>query len=126
MFYLTHDEKFIVRRITQTQKNRILKSLPSFLEHLKKNQETCMINVIYGLFEVSGSKLPKTAAIIYRNLSCCLNKQNQISLNFELNGHTSGRKTMHYENLLNRDFLLNMGQVVLKDDDLENLLRLYP
>ncbi|KAL8162398.1 hypothetical protein V2J09_013887 [Rumex salicifolius] len=88
-FYLTQDDKFMIKTVKKSEVKVLIKMLPSYYQHVCQ-YENSLVTKFYGLHCVKPVGGPKTRFIIMGNLFC---SDYQIHKRFDLKGSRYGRRT---------------------------------
>ncbi|MFS8001473.1 putative 1-phosphatidylinositol-4-phosphate 5-kinase [Helianthus anomalus] len=114
-FYLTHDDRYMIKTIKKTEVKAILRMLSAYYNHFRSFEHT-LLTKFYGLHcvKLTGAAQKKVRFIIMGNLFCtdCV-----IHRRFDLKGSSLGRLTDKPESEI-------QSTTILKDLDLKFMFRL--
>ncbi|KAL8160983.1 hypothetical protein V2J09_012472 [Rumex salicifolius] len=114
-FYLTQDDKYMIKTVKKAEVKVLLKMLPAYYNHVRSFENT-LVTKFYGLHcvRLTGAAHKKVRFVIMGNLFCT---ENSIHRRFDLKGSSHGRTTDKPE--LEID-----PSTTLKDLDLNYIFRL--
>ncbi|XP_074263554.1 phosphatidylinositol 4-phosphate 5-kinase 1-like [Silene latifolia] len=112
-FYLTQDDRFMIKTVKKSEVKVLLRMLPSFYEHVYRYENT-LVTRFYGVHCVKPAGGPKTRFIVMGNLFC---SEYRIHRRFDLKGSRHGRTTEKAEGEIDET-------TTLKDLDLDFVFRL--
>ncbi|GAA0187034.1 kinase [Lithospermum erythrorhizon] len=113
-FYLTNDEKYVIKTIKKAEIKVILRMLPEYYNHIRTFENT-LISKFYGLHcvKLTGSTQKKVRFVIMGNLL----GTNVIHRCFDLKGSSHGRLAVKHESKID-------SSTMLKDLDLNFIFKL--
>lgn len=88
-FYLSHDDRFMIKTLRKSELKVFLKMLPSYYNHLSKHDKT-LITKCFGLHQVTLASGPKIQFVVMGNVFCT---ELRIHRKFDLKGSWQGRST---------------------------------
>ncbi|KAL1300630.1 hypothetical protein HN51_045281 [Arachis hypogaea] len=114
-FYLTHDDRYMIKTMKKAECKVFLRMLPGYYKHVRAFENT-LVTKFFGLHcvRLTGTAQKKVRFVIMGNLFC---SQYPIHRRFDLKGSTFGRTTDKPESEVD-------PTVTLKDLDLNYLFRL--
>ncbi|XP_031498559.1 phosphatidylinositol 4-phosphate 5-kinase 1-like [Nymphaea colorata] len=112
-FYLTHDDRFMIKTVKKSEVKVLLRMLPSYYYHIRE-YENSLVTRFYGVHCVKPVGGPKVRFIIMGNLFC---SEHRIHRRFDLKGSSYGRSTDKPEGEIDET-------TTLKDLDLNFVFRL--
>ncbi|KAL9229109.1 hypothetical protein vseg_004616 [Gypsophila vaccaria] len=112
-FYLTQDDRFMIKTVKKSEVKVLLRMLPSYYKHVCK-YENSLVTRFYGVHCVKPAGGPKTRFVIMGNLFC---SDYRIHRRFDLKGSRHGRTTAKAEGEID-------DTTTLKDLDLDFVFRL--
>ncbi|KAL8215364.1 hypothetical protein R6Q57_004813 [Mikania cordata] len=114
-FYLTHDDRYMIKTIKKTEVKAILRMLSAYYKHFRSFEHT-LLTKFYGLHcvKLTGAAQKKVRFIIMGNLFCT---DFMIHRRFDLKGSSLGRLTDKPESEI-------QPTTILKDLDLKFMFRL--
>ncbi|KAF5821218.1 putative 1-phosphatidylinositol-4-phosphate 5-kinase [Helianthus annuus] len=114
-FYLTHDDRYMIKTIKKTEVKAILRMLSAYYNHFRSFEHT-LLTKFYGLHcvKLTGAAQKKVRFIIMGNLFCT---DHVIHRRFDLKGSSLGRLTDKPESEI-------QTTTILKDLDLKFMFRL--
>ncbi|XP_061344504.1 phosphatidylinositol 4-phosphate 5-kinase 6-like [Gastrolobium bilobum] len=114
-FYLTNDDRYMIKTMKKTEVKVFLKMLPAYYKHVRAFENT-LVTKFFGLHcvRLTGSAQKKVRFVIMGNLFC---SQYAIHRRFDLKGSTFGRTTDKPESEIE-------PTTTLKDLDLNFIFRL--
>ena len=90
-FFLTHDERFMIKTIKQCELDLMLKILDSFVAHYHKYPNS-LISKIFGVFTVKRQGTSPITLCLMEN-TVMLTNDKMLQYKFDLKGSTHGRRT---------------------------------
>jgi len=112
-FFFSHDRRFIVKTMTNTELALIQKILPKLHEHLKKNPAS-LLSRIYGVYSVKMQDYQMVHLILMGN-TLRFDESKDISRIYDLKGSTFSRlvkgRTTHKSTLKDQNFVMNQHHV---------------
>ena len=93
-FFYSHDRKFIIKTITNEEKETMDEILPSYYNYVKAHKST-LITKIYGIYTVVIKYASSVNVILMQNLFGC--SPIHIQRMFDLKGSTVQRKTKNVQ-----------------------------
>ncbi|KAK9743361.1 hypothetical protein RND81_03G234200 [Saponaria officinalis] len=112
-FYLTQDDRFMIKTVKKSEVKVLLRMLPSYYQHVYRYENT-LVTRFYGVHCVKPAGGPKTRFIVMGNLFC---SEYRIHRRFDLKGSRHGRTTEKTEGEIDET-------TTLKDLDLDFVFRL--
>lgn len=112
-FYLTQDDRFMIKTVKKSEVKVLLRMLPSYYQHVCR-YENSLVTRFYGVHCVKPNGGPKTRFIVMGNLFC---SEYRIHRRFDLKGSRHGRTTQKPEGEIDET-------TTLKDLDLDFVFRL--
>ncbi|OIV96686.1 hypothetical protein TanjilG_09228 [Lupinus angustifolius] len=112
-FYLTQDDRFMIKTVKKSEVKVLLRMLPSYYQHVSR-YENSLVTKFYGLHCVKPIGGQKTRFIVMGNLFC---SEYPIHRRFDLKGSSYGRTTDKTEEEIDET-------TTLKDLDLNFAFRL--
>ncbi|KAJ4807270.1 Phosphatidylinositol 4-phosphate 5-kinase 4 [Rhynchospora pubera] len=114
-FYLTNDDKYMIKTMKKSEVKVLLKMLPAYYNHVRAFENT-LVTKFFGLHCVKlvGATQRKVRFVIMGNLFCC---EYPIHRRFDLKGSSHGRTTDKPETEIDET-------TTLKDLDLNFIFRL--
>ncbi|XP_071690172.1 phosphatidylinositol 4-phosphate 5-kinase 6-like [Rutidosis leptorrhynchoides] len=115
-FYLTHDDKYMIKTMKKSEVKVLKRMLPAYFEHVKSFENT-LVTKFFGLHcvKLSGPIQKKVRFVIMGNL---LRTEVPIHRRYDLKGSSHGRITDKPENEID-------ANTTLKDLDLKFIFRLH-
>ncbi|XP_051123780.1 phosphatidylinositol 4-phosphate 5-kinase 1-like [Andrographis paniculata] len=89
VFYLTQDDRFMIKTVKKSEVKVLIKMLPSYFQHIKR-YENSLVTKFYGVHCVKPVGGVKTRFIVMGNLCC---SEYRIHRKFDLKGSSHGRMT---------------------------------
>lgn len=89
VFYLTQDDRFIIKTVKKSEVKVLLRMLPSYYQHMRR-YENSMVTKFYGVHCIKPIGGQKTRFIVMGNLFC---SEYRIHRRFDLKGSSYGRTT---------------------------------
>ncbi|XP_031390516.1 phosphatidylinositol 4-phosphate 5-kinase 2 [Punica granatum] len=112
-FYLTQDDRFMIKTVKKSEVKVLIRMLPSYYEHVRK-YENSLVTKFFGVHCVKPIGGQKTRFIVMGNLFC---SEYRIHRRFDLKGSSHGRMTDKPEGEIDET-------TTLKDLDLNFIFRL--
>ncbi|KAB2083611.1 hypothetical protein ES319_A05G280200v1 [Gossypium barbadense] len=112
-FYLTQDDRFMIKTVKKSEVKVLIKMLPSYYQHVCR-YENSLVTKFYGVHCVKPVGGQKTRFIVMGNLFC---SEYRIHRRFDLKGSSHGRSTDKPEEEIDET-------TTLKDLDLNFVFRL--
>ncbi|KAM7260426.1 hypothetical protein ACFE04_016167 [Oxalis oulophora] len=112
-FYVTQDDRFMIKTVKKSEVKVLLRMLPSYHQHVCR-YENSLVTKFYGVHCVKPIGGPKTRFIVMGNLFC---SEYRIHRRFDLKGSSHGRTTNKPEEETDET-------TTLKDLDLNYVFRL--
>lgn len=114
-FYLTHDDKYMIKTMKKSEVKVLLRMLPAYYNHVRTFEDT-LVTRFYGLHcvKLTGAAQKKVRFVIMGNLFCT---EYAIHRRFDLKGSSHGRTTDKPESEID-------PTTTLKDLDLNYIFRL--
>ncbi|KAI7739492.1 hypothetical protein M8C21_003789, partial [Ambrosia artemisiifolia] len=113
-FYLTQDDRFMIKTVKKSEVKVLIKMLPSYYEHVCR-YENSLVTKFFGVHCVKPVGGIKTRFIVMGNLFC---SEYRIHKRFDLKGSSHGRTTDKPEEEIDET-------TTLKDLDLNYVFRLH-
>ncbi|KAK9800236.1 hypothetical protein WJX73_003652 [Symbiochloris irregularis] len=113
VFFLSHDDKYIIKTVRKGEKKLLLDLLPQYCQHVERHPHTLLIK-FYGLHRVRPLKGAKVRFIVMNNV---FQTSLPIHQRYDLKGSTQGRGQ-------GRGAAPNGSATILKDLDLNIQLKL--
>ena len=115
-FFFSYDHRFIIKTMTNSEKNNLLEMLDDLILHYKAGNNSSLIARIYGVFRVQTNSFKPFNFMIMQN-TCEFDSYENPRITFDLKGSTINRKIKTNEKFwLTDDPLSFIG--VLKDQNL--------
>ncbi|XP_042513829.1 phosphatidylinositol 4-phosphate 5-kinase 6-like isoform X1 [Macadamia integrifolia] len=114
-FYLTHDDRYMIKTMKKSEVKVLLRMLPAYYNHVRAFENT-LVTKFYGLHcvKLTGATQKKVRFVIMGNLCC---SEYPIHRRFDLKGSSHGRTTDKPEAEIDEN-------TTLKDLDLNFIFRL--
>ncbi|GER49222.1 phosphatidylinositol-4-phosphate 5-kinase [Striga asiatica] len=112
-FYLTQDDRFMIKTVKKSEVKVLIKMLPSYYQHVSR-YENSLVTKFYGVHCVKPVGGVKTRFIVMGNLFC---SEYRIHRRFDLKGSSHGRTTDKTKGEIDET-------TTLKDLDLNYMFRL--
>ncbi|KAK4774495.1 hypothetical protein SAY86_009430 [Trapa natans] len=112
-FYLTHDDRFIIKTVKKSEVKVLIRMLPSYYLHFSR-YENSLVTKFFGLHCVKPMGGQKTRFVVMGNLFC---SEYRIHRRFDLKGSSHGRTVDKPEGEIDET-------TTLKDLDLDFMFRL--
>ncbi|XP_074284703.1 phosphatidylinositol 4-phosphate 5-kinase 6-like [Silene latifolia] len=114
-FYLTHDDKYMIKTMKKSEVKVLLRMLRAYYKHVQNFDDT-LVTRFYGLHcvKLTGATQKKVRFVIMGNLFCT---EHAIHRRFDLKGSSHGRTTENPESEIDPN-------TTLKDLDLNYIFRL--
>ncbi|KAK9691695.1 hypothetical protein RND81_09G212600 [Saponaria officinalis] len=114
-FYLTQDDRYMIKTVKKAEVKVLLKMLPKYYEHVSKHRNT-LVTKFFGMHCVKPAGGQKTRFIVMGNL---FHSEYRIHKRFDLKGSSHGRSIDKPEGEIDEN-------TTLKDLDLKFVFRLQP
>ncbi|KAF7069782.1 hypothetical protein CFC21_075363 [Triticum aestivum] len=92
-FYLTQDERFMIKTVKKSEVKLLIRMLPSYHKHVKRYKNS-LITRFYGVHSVKPYGGQKVRFIVMGNLFC---SEHRIHRRYDLKGSSYGRKSDRFE-----------------------------
>ncbi|XXG81482.1 hypothetical protein AAC387_Pa09g2106 [Persea americana] len=114
-FYLTHDDRYMIKTMKKSEVKVLLRMLPAYYNHVRAFENT-LVTKFFGLHcvKLTGAIQRKVRFVIMGNLFCT---EYSIHRRYDLKGSSHGRTTDKPESEID-------GNTTLKDLDLNYIFRL--
>lgn len=89
-FFFSHDNKFIIKTMTDGEFNMYLKRLPAFGEHYKANKNSLLAKIL-GVYTVNTKYIEDCHIMLMEN-TCQLKDKKELRYIFDLKGSMVDRK----------------------------------
>ncbi|OMO75348.1 Phosphatidylinositol-4-phosphate 5-kinase, core [Corchorus capsularis] len=89
IFYLSHDDKFVIKTLKKSELKVLLKMLPKYYNHVKEYENT-LITKFFGLHRITLPGRRKVRFVVMGNMFCT---ELRIHRRYDLKGSTHGRCT---------------------------------
>ncbi|TYJ40770.1 hypothetical protein E1A91_A04G163500v1 [Gossypium mustelinum] len=89
LFYLSHDDKFVIKTLKKSELKVLLKMLPKYHNHVKEHENT-LITKFFGLHRITLPGRRKVRFVVMGNMFCT---ELRIHRRYDLKGSTHGRIT---------------------------------
>ncbi|GJS34501.1 phosphatidylinositol 4-phosphate 5-kinase 8-like protein isoform X1 [Tanacetum coccineum] len=89
LFYLSHDDRFVIKTLRTTELKVLLKMLPSYYNHVREHDNT-LITKFYGLHEITLRGGKKVQFVVMGNM---FYTELRIHRRYDLKGSYQGRST---------------------------------
>lgn len=89
VFYLTQDDRFMIKTVKKSEVKVLLRMLPSYYQHMRR-YENSLVTKFYGVHCIKPIGGQKTRFIVMGNLFC---SEYRIHRRFDLKGSSYGRTT---------------------------------
>nr|GEZ30621.1 phosphatidylinositol 4-phosphate 5-kinase 8-like isoform X1 [Tanacetum cinerariifolium] len=89
LFYVSLDDKFVIKTLRTSELKVLLKMLPSYYNHVKEHENT-LVTKFYGLHEISVRSGKKVQFVVMGNM---FYTQLRIHRRYDLKGSSQGRNT---------------------------------
>ena len=90
-FFLTHDERFMIKTVNSSEREIMLDMLPSYIEHNLKYPDS-LISKIFGVFTVKREGMAPVILCLMEN-TVQLKSPKMLRYKFDLKGSTHNRMT---------------------------------
>ena len=91
-FFFSHDDRFIIKTMTKSEKDRFLKLIDSYILHLEKSENKSLLARIYGIFTFKSNIFPPLEIMIMQN-TVRPTHMNTNLMKFDLKGSSIARYT---------------------------------
>uniref|UniRef100_A0ACD5Y3I6 Uncharacterized protein n=1 Tax=Avena sativa TaxID=4498 RepID=A0ACD5Y3I6_AVESA len=112
-FYLTQDERFMIKTVKKSEVKLLIRMLPSYYKHIRRYKSS-LITRFYGVHSVKPNGGQKVRFIIMGNLFC---SDHRIHRRYDLKGSSYGRQSDKFEQEIDE-------ATTLKDLDLDFVFRM--
>ncbi|KAK1628486.1 hypothetical protein QYE76_002801 [Lolium multiflorum] len=112
-FYLTQDERFMIKTVKKSEVKLLIRMLPSYYKHVRRYKSS-LITRFYGVHSVKPNGGQKVRFIVMGNLFCA---EHRIHRRYDLKGSSYGRKSDKFGEDTD-------GETTLKDLDLNFVFRI--
>ncbi|XVE67359.1 hypothetical protein DITRI_Ditri08aG0154500 [Diplodiscus trichospermus] len=122
LFYLSHDDKFVIKTLKKSELKVLLKMLPKYYNHVKEFENT-LITKFFGLHRITLPGRRKVRFVVMGNMFCT---ELRIHRRYDLKGSTHGRctdKSKIHENTTLKD--LDLSYEFHMDKSLRKILFQY-
>ncbi|KAM3300014.1 hypothetical protein ACQJBY_041170 [Aegilops geniculata] len=92
-FYLTQDERFMIKTVKKSEVKLLIRMLPSYHKHVRRYKNS-LITRFYGVHSVKPYGGQKVRFIVMGNLFC---SEHRIHRRYDLKGSSYGRKSDRFE-----------------------------
>ncbi|XVF00693.1 hypothetical protein REPUB_Repub04eG0023300 [Reevesia pubescens] len=89
IFYVSHDDKFVIKTLKRSELKVLLKMLPKYYNHVKEHENT-LITKFFGLHRITLPGRTKVRFVVMGNMFCT---ELRIHRRYDLKGSTHGRCT---------------------------------
>ncbi|XVF45760.1 hypothetical protein PTKIN_Ptkin02bG0232000 [Pterospermum kingtungense] len=89
IFYLSHDDKFVIKTLKKSELKVLLRMLPKYYNHVKEHENT-LITKFFGLHRITLPGRRKVRFVVMGNMFCT---ELRIHRRYDLKGSTHGRCT---------------------------------
>nr|GMD08878.1 phosphatidylinositol 4-phosphate 5-kinase 8 [Ipomoea batatas] len=89
IFYLSRDDRFVIKTLKKSELKVLLKMLPSYYKHVKDHENT-LITKFFGLHRISFRRGKKVRFVVMGNMFCT---ELHIHRRYDLKGSSHGRFT---------------------------------
>ncbi|KAK8563150.1 hypothetical protein V6N12_011206 [Hibiscus sabdariffa] len=89
IFYLSHDDKFVIKTLKKSELKVLLKMLPKYYNHVKEHENT-LITKFFGVHQITLPGRRKVRFVVMGNMFCT---ELRIHRRYDLKGSTHGRCT---------------------------------
>ncbi|XP_050262949.1 phosphatidylinositol 4-phosphate 5-kinase 8-like isoform X1 [Quercus robur] len=89
IFYLSHDDRFVIKTLKRSELKVLLKMLPKYYEHVKKHENT-LITKFFGLHRITLRGGRKVRFVVMGNMFCT---ELRVHRRYDLKGSSIGRVT---------------------------------
>ncbi|XP_038681946.1 phosphatidylinositol 4-phosphate 5-kinase 7-like isoform X2 [Tripterygium wilfordii] len=89
LFYLSHDDRFVIKTLKKPEIKTLLKMLPHYYSHVKEHENT-LITKFFGVHRITVRGGKKVRFVVMGNMFCT---ELRIHCRYDLKGSTQGRYT---------------------------------
>ncbi|KAK2966650.1 hypothetical protein RJ640_002348 [Escallonia rubra] len=89
IFFLSHDDRFVIKTARRSELKVLLKMLPSYYDHVKEHENT-LITKFFGLHQITLKSGKKVRFVVMGNMFCT---ELRIHRRYDLKGSSHGRIT---------------------------------
>lgn len=89
IFYLSHDDRFVIKTLKRAELKVLLKMLPKYYEHVKEHENT-LITKFFGLHRITLRGRRKVRFVVMGNMFCT---ELRVHRRYDLKGSSIGRVT---------------------------------
>ncbi|CAA3028364.1 phosphatidylinositol 4-phosphate 5-kinase 8 [Olea europaea subsp. europaea] len=89
LFYLSHDDKFVIKTLKKSELKVLLKMLPHYYEHVRGHENT-LITKFFGAHRIALKRGKKVRFVVMGNMFCT---ELRIHQRYDLKGSSQGRFT---------------------------------
>ncbi|KAM7470369.1 hypothetical protein LguiA_008552 [Lonicera macranthoides] len=89
LFYLSHDDRFVIKTLRKSELKVLLRMLPSYYHHVKEHENT-LITKFFGLHRITLKGGKKVRFVVMGNMFCT---ELRIHRRYDLKGSCQGRFT---------------------------------
>ena len=86
-FFFSYDSKFLIKTMTNTEKDTLLSRLPAFINHFTQSNNRTFIAKIYGVYTIKSNIFDDLNVMIMENTSILSNPTNKKMI-FDMKGST--------------------------------------
>jgi 1-phosphatidylinositol-4-phosphate 5-kinase len=90
-FFFSNDNKFLIKTLQGGEKDRMLKMIDDYVEHIKKTKNKSLIARIYGIYTISTNYFDPVDIVVMQNTSNLKSKKSP-KMTFDIKGSTINRK----------------------------------
>ena len=91
-FFFSYDSKFLIKTMTNAEKNTLLSRLPAFINHFTKSKNKTFLAKIYGVYTIKSNIFDDLNVMIMENTMILTNPENKKMI-FDMKGSTESRKS---------------------------------
>ncbi|CAI9765327.1 unnamed protein product [Fraxinus pennsylvanica] len=89
LFYLSHDDKFVIKTLKKFELKALIKMLPHYYEHVREHENT-LITKFFGVHRIALKHGKKVRFVVMGNIFCT---ELRIHHRYDLKGSSQGRYT---------------------------------
>ncbi|KAF3642525.1 Phosphatidylinositol 4-phosphate 5-kinase 1 [Capsicum annuum] len=89
LFYLSRDDRFVIKTLKKSELKALLKMLPDYYKHVKEHDNT-LITKVFGVHRISLKRGKKVRFVVMGNMFCT---ELRIHRRYDLKGSSQGRST---------------------------------
>ncbi|WMV12443.1 hypothetical protein MTR67_005828 [Solanum verrucosum] len=89
LFYLSRDDRFVIKTLKKSELKALLKMLPAYYKHVKEHDNT-LITKVFGVHRISLKRGKKVRFVVMGNMFCT---ELRIHRRYDLKGSSHGRFT---------------------------------